>query len=149
MTNKKVGRPTVITNQVVSLLITAFHSGLSVREACWQSGISHEAYYSKLRGDQEFADKMAKAQSRVTVNAKELVAKAIAKGDLAIAKWWLERKEKVDTFDNVVVAEPQQPPISLDRAIEILDDKRKMDDLETSVRKLAKERQRLFPLPEE
>ena len=88
------GRPTVITTKVVSLLVMSFQNGLTVREACWQSGISHEAYYNRLRSDEQFADTMAKAQSTVSVNAKGLIAKAIKKGDLGVAKWWLERKSR-------------------------------------------------------
>ncbi len=105
------GRPTVITSKVVSLLMTCLGDGMSVREACWQSGISHEAYYSRVRSDEQFADTMAKAQSQVTVNAKRIVAQAIAKGDMAAAKWWLERKAR-DEFGKPVEYQisPQVPP---------------------------------------
>ncbi len=89
---KKPGRPSVITPEVVSILITSFHYGLTIREACWQSDISHEAYYSRLRNDAEFADIMSKAQSNVTIKAKQIVISAINGGDLGTAKWWLERK---------------------------------------------------------
>lgn len=102
------GRPTVITTRVVSLLVASFQNGLTVREACWQSGISHEAYYSRLRSDEQFADTMAKAQSTVSVNAKGLIAKAIKKGDLGVAKWWLERKSR-NEFGRDTVPEPETP----------------------------------------
>lgn len=102
------GRPTVITTKVVSLLAASFQNGLTVREACWQSGISHEAYYNRLRSDEQFADTMAKAQSTVSVNAKGLIAKAIKKGDLGVAKWWLERKSR-DEFGRDYVPEPEPP----------------------------------------
>ncbi len=87
----KPGRPTVITPEVVSILVTSFHDGLTVREACWQAGISHEAYYSRLREDEQFTDTMSKAQSMVSISAKRLVAHSIREGNLASAKWWLER----------------------------------------------------------
>lgn len=83
------GRPTVITTKVVSLLVASFQNGLTVREACWQSGISHEAYYSRLRSDEQFADIMTKAQSDITMAAKKLLAKQIRKGSVSAAKWWL------------------------------------------------------------
>jgi len=95
------GRPTVITPAVVSLLVTSFHNGLTVREACWQSGISHEAYYSRLRSDEQFADIMAKAQSDITIAAKKLVAKEVRNGNIQAAKWWLERNTSKET---------EQPP---------------------------------------
>lgn len=50
----KVGRPTVITYKVVSQLEALLSVGLTVREACLESGISHEAYYSRVRSDDRF-----------------------------------------------------------------------------------------------
>jgi hypothetical protein len=110
--NNKPGRPKVTDKSgVVSILVACFHDGMTVREACWQSGISHEAYYSRVRSDEQFADTMAKAQSQVTVNAKRIVAQAIAKGDMAAAKWWLERKAR-DEFGKPAEYQisPQAPP---------------------------------------
>lgn len=89
---QKGGRPTVITAEVVSKLTEAFHKGLTIREACWQAGVSHEAYYQRVRKDWEFADKMDSAQRELTIRAKMAVSKAVQAGDLAAAKWWLEHK---------------------------------------------------------
>jgi hypothetical protein len=90
--SKTAGRPTVITPEVVSILVGCFQDGMTVREACWQSVISHEAYYSRVRSDEQFADTMARAQSLATVDARKVVIEAIKKGDLNTSKWWLERK---------------------------------------------------------
>jgi hypothetical protein len=65
------GRPSVITPKTVSKLIASFNLGCSIREACWQSGVSHEA-----------------------LKAKEVVISAIYVGDLNAAIWWLDRKAK-------------------------------------------------------
>ncbi len=92
MTNTKVGRPTVLTPEVVSILVTCFQDGMTVREGCWQSVISHEAYYSRIRSDEQFADTMARAQSLATVDARKVVIEAIKHGDLKTSMWWLERK---------------------------------------------------------
>lgn len=87
------GRPHVTANpEVVSILVESFHSGMTVREACWQSGISHEAYYNRIRSDEKFADTMAKAQEVPIINARRVVIEAINQGDISAAKWWLERK---------------------------------------------------------
>jgi hypothetical protein len=51
---------------------------------------------------------MAKAQSTVSVNAKGLIAKAIKKGDLGAARWWLERKSR-NEFGRDYVPEPEPP----------------------------------------
>lgn len=86
------GRPTVITPEVVSILVSSFTSGMNVREACWQSGISHEAYYYRLREDEQFADTMARSQAAPTMNARRVIVDAINNNDVGAAKWWLERK---------------------------------------------------------
>ncbi len=86
------GRPTVITPEVVSILVGSFSSGMNIREACWQSGISHEAYYSRVRDDEQFADTMARAQAAPTMSARQVIVDAINNNDVGAAKWWLERK---------------------------------------------------------
>lgn len=105
MSNKRsVGRPKVTDKQdVVSLLVASFHSGFTIREACWQSGISHEAYYQRLRSDVEFADIMVRAQSLTTMKAKQVIIAAIEKGNIGAARWWLERKAS-EEFGNKNIA---------------------------------------------
>lgn len=90
----KKGRPRVVTGSVVSLLVACFHNGLTVRQACWQSGISHEAYYRTLKIDSVFADKMNKAQQIPSITARTNIMSAIKKGDISASKWLLERKDK-------------------------------------------------------
>ncbi len=52
----KLGHPKVTDRaDVVSLLVSAFRDGLTVRQACFQSGISHKVFYECCRDDQEFA----------------------------------------------------------------------------------------------
>lgn len=107
------GRPTVITPKVVSLLLASFHNGLTVREACWQSGISHETYYSRVRSDKQFADKMAKAQADLTMTAKLVIAKQVREGNISAAKWWVERQQtKMDE------SQPQPEPAMSDEEAE-------------------------------
>lgn len=123
-----MGRPTVITDKVVSLLVTCFHDGLTVREACWQANISHEAYYARLRSDDGFADIMNRAQNATNISAKRVVVRAIGRGDLSAAKWWLERKarnefgravEESGSSDNSVIS-PAGAQAQLDAHRELL-----------------------------
>ena len=101
--NRKPGRPKVTDKpDVVSLLVGAFRDGLTVRQACIQSGISHEAYYRRCREDNDFADKMYYAQQSVLIAARKNVIKAIKGGDLRASQWWLEQH----SFANLV-EEPQ------------------------------------------
>lgn len=89
---RKPGRPKITDKpDVVSLLVGAFRDGLSIRQACIQSGISHEAYYNRCRQDSDFADKMYLAQQTVMITARKNVIKAIKGGDLRASQWWLEK----------------------------------------------------------
>lgn len=93
-TKRKPGRPKVTDKpNVVSLLVGAFRDGLTIRQACIQSGISHEAYYRRCRDDADFADKMYYAQQSVLITARKNVIKAIKGGDLRTSQWWLEKHE--------------------------------------------------------
>lgn len=93
-TKSKRGRPKATDKpDVVSLLVSAFRDGMTVRQACIQSGISHEAYYHRCRQDADFADKMYYAQQTVHIAARKNVIKAIKGGDLRASQWWLEKHD--------------------------------------------------------
>lgn len=109
-TQSQAGRPTVLTPKVVSQLEALLSCGLTVREACLESEISHEAYYNKARTDQQFADKMTKAQNTVTTTAKKVVATKVLGGDTKTAMWWLDRLDKKEQAKVQGVAEGSQPP---------------------------------------
>lgn len=154
--NKKVGRPKATDKpDVVSLLVTSFHNGLNVREACTQSGISHEAYYNRLRTDEQFTDTMAKAQLQPKMNAKVVVLKAINGGDVNAAKWWLERKSR-DEFgrDSVPEQEPKAEPNPLDKQYtdaemaEVIEDYKKLTILDYKKRQMAEISKLGLPEPE-
>lgn len=116
-TNKRTpGRPRVTDKpDVVSLLVSAFRDGLTVRQACIQSGISHEAYYRRCRDDNVFADKMYYAQQAVIIIARKNVIKAIKGGDLRASQWWLEKHD----FANQVEETPKiEPDSGLDNVID-------------------------------
>lgn len=98
-TPAKAGRPKVTDSpDVVSLLVTSFQNGLNVRQACWQSGISHEAFYARMRDDSVFADTMARAQQLPSIGARIAITGAIKQGDVSASKWWLERRDAAE-FD--------------------------------------------------
>lgn len=88
------GKPTVVTTDVVALLISAFQDGLNVTQACWQAGIGRDAYYDRYNVDPEFADKMDRAREFPSMNSRKGIVKAIKNGDVHSMKWWLERRSK-------------------------------------------------------
>lgn len=103
----KTGRPKVTNkHDVVSLLVGAFRDGLTIRQACIQSGISHDAYYRRCREDADFADKMYFAQQTVMTLARKNVIKAIKGGDLRASQWWLEKHDFVKQAE-------EPPPVTI------------------------------------
>lgn len=78
-------------------------------QACYTTGIGRTAYYVRLDSDKMFANKMGLAQEYVIIKAKQLVVQEIEDGNLAAAKWWLERRAR-DEFGNQprLSKEPEQ-----------------------------------------
>jgi hypothetical protein len=117
----KSGRPKVTDKpDVVSLLMASFQNGLTVRQACIQSGISHEAYYRRLREDSEFADKMYFAQQSVVMQAKKNVIQAIKKGDIKTSIWLLNKvRPEVETSPETQQSERSRPKTLLEHMKEL------------------------------
>lgn len=88
------GQPTVITPEVVSILIGCFQDGLNITQACWQANISRETYYYRYNSDPEFSDKMDRARQFLSMNARKKVKEAVTKGDMKTVRWYLERRDK-------------------------------------------------------
>jgi hypothetical protein len=80
---KKQGRPKVINKECVQKLEQAFRAGMNVMDACLYAQIARQSYYTKLRQDKDFLDKMAASQLFLKVVAKKLVAKAIVEGSIS------------------------------------------------------------------
>ena len=90
----KKGRPTVFTSEVVTKIIAGFHNGFNDTEVCLYAQISRNAFYEELKRNKAFSDKITYAKGHPNMKAKELVITNINEGDVATAKWWLERKAK-------------------------------------------------------
>jgi hypothetical protein len=92
--NQDQGRPTVLTPTVIDKLVHAFEHGYTKTQAFRYSGISKDTYYGAMKSDEEFADKMRRAQDHLGLKARDVVSAAITANDVKTAKWWLERKAK-------------------------------------------------------
>ena len=102
-----MGRPTVITEEVVRKLEQAFADGFNVVEACFNTGISRDTYYRHLDANTEFSYRMNSAQSNLTSKAKSNIAKAINNGDVGTSRWYISREDRKDEYNST--AEPPKP----------------------------------------
>ena len=89
-----IGRPTVLTENVVQKLEEALRNGFSVLTACHLSGVSLSTYYDHYDQNKEFSGKMIIAKLWITEQAKKIVIQAINSNDLSTAKWLLERRTR-------------------------------------------------------
>lgn len=89
----KVGRPTVITDEVVAKLEAVLKLGVTDDVACDYAEINPATFYRHLASDENFARKIRQAKNYARIAAGNVVLKAIIEGnDVQTAKWWLEKK---------------------------------------------------------
>jgi hypothetical protein len=90
----ELGRPPVITPDVVLKLETAFARGLNITEACLFAGIARNTYYEYLKENKDFSDKLEELQENVKMHAKVNIADKIIDGkDVNTSQWLLERRD--------------------------------------------------------
>ena len=110
-TTKNVGgRPTVVTPEVISKLEKAFAMGSSVTEACFYADISRQVYYQYINSHPELKDRVKRLQSNPVLRARNVIMTALSEGDVAIAKWYLERKRRIEFGPN--------PSFSIQQSVE-------------------------------
>ena len=93
-TLKKVGRPSKITQAVLSKLEEAYSIGCSDREACLLADISPSALYRYQEIHPEFRERKQTLQKALTIKARRVLQKDLDDGDSVAARWYLERREK-------------------------------------------------------
>ena len=94
MAENKVGRPTVMTDDVLDKLEMLFAKGLTDREACLIADINPSTLYNYCNDHPEFLERKELLKEQIKTQAKLNVAEAIEKKDIDMSKWYLERKAK-------------------------------------------------------
>lgn len=88
---KKMGRPSVITQEVVGKLEFAFAFDSTVEEACFYAGISPDTYYTFCKQNPDFSERITALRCAPTLMARMTVLRA-AEHDADLALKYLERK---------------------------------------------------------
>lgn len=111
----KVGRPTVMTPEVVSKLEQAFSMGCSDLEACLFADISKQTLYDYQAKHPEFVDRKAMLKETLILKARSVIATSLNNKDENTAKWLLERKRKQEFSTRIentgADGEPLQMPV--------------------------------------
>lgn len=90
----KVGRPSVITPEILAKLEEAFLVGASDLEACFYADISKTALYDYQNANPSFTERKEKLKESLKLRAKINVSRSLNSGDVNDSKWYLERKAK-------------------------------------------------------
>jgi hypothetical protein len=85
-----MGRPTVVTPEVLAKLEQAFGMGCSDKEACLYADISMDALYNHQNRNPHFAEWKAILKEKPVLKARNTVVTSL--NDPENAKWYLERK---------------------------------------------------------
>lgn len=91
---ESVGRPTVMTEDVLQKLEFAFMRGLTDLEACLFANIGTTTLYNYCEENPEFRERKEELKKNPTAKAKLNVYEAIENKDVDVSKWYLERKAK-------------------------------------------------------
>ncbi|MBP9759261.1 hypothetical protein KBD45_06200 [Candidatus Dojkabacteria bacterium] len=92
--NDKAGRPTVVTEQVLSKLKAVLQRGISVKKACIYARIGEKTFYRHYNNDSVFRQFIEDCRDYVTIVAGEVITEDITKNkNVSTAKWWVERKD--------------------------------------------------------
>lgn len=95
----EVGRPTVITEEVLRKLEEAFSYGATDKEAIFVANISSTAFYEYCKANPEFAERKEQLKDMPKYAARKNIVNAIHDGDKAVSQWYAERKAK-EEFSN-------------------------------------------------
>lgn len=120
MTNP-VGRPTVMTPEVIAKLEEAFLLGCTDLEACFFAEISKDALYNYQKENPEFVERKEKLKENPVFKARAKVVEELSNNaDLALR--YLERKKKDEfgTRQDVNVGGQADNPVKIDTTIQIL-----------------------------
>jgi ACT domain-containing protein len=120
MIGNKGGRPTVMTEEIVSKLEYGFMKGLNVTECCHYADISRTTFYDYLEKNPEFSNRIEELKSNPSTRAKLNIVEAIESGDTDLAKWWLERRNKDEFSLKQEIAADVKESVTI--SIELSDD---------------------------
>lgn len=97
---KSIGRPSVITKDILSKLEVVLKRGISIKKACIYAGIGEKTFYRNYNTNKEFRDTINDAKDYWLMIASDNLTEILLSNDpknyetkIALSKWILEKKE--------------------------------------------------------
>ena len=108
-----VGRPTVMTPEVIAKLEQVFAIDGSVEEACSYAEIGRNSFYDYLKINPDFSNRIADLRERPVLKARQTAVNKIDES-YSNAMDYLKRKKKLEFGDGIDVTSGGKPIPLLD-----------------------------------
>jgi transposase len=92
-TNPTIFDPYKHSEDTEAKLIEAFGKSFNITEACQFAGIHRDTYYDWIKQIEGFEARMEEAKAAPLKKAKSVIDTALRAGDVATAKWYVERRD--------------------------------------------------------
>lgn len=112
-----IGRPTVMTPEVIAKLEQAFAIGCTDREATFYAGISMDSLYAYQLFNPAFSERKAALKEKPVLKARQTLVSSL--DDPLHAKWYLERKRKDEFSQRLENTGPDGNPLTIQLSSEI------------------------------
>ena len=106
--DKKPGRPTKKTPELIGKLLEALSNGVHRKVAATTCGISSRTLELWVQADEELAERIEAVENEVEQKIVGSIVLAAANGDLKAAQWYLERRYP-DRWGRRVVVSAEAP----------------------------------------
>jgi hypothetical protein len=106
-----VGRPTVMTDEVLRKLEEAFALGCTDLEACLYADIAKSTFYDYQIANPEFVERKEKLKETPMLKARGTVVRSL--NQTQPAQWYLERKRKNEFAQRNEFTGPEGTPIPI------------------------------------
>lgn len=90
----EVGRPTVMTPEVIEKIEEELKNGATLQQAAFLANITLKTLYNYFHTEPDFKERCELLQNLVSYRARKNIKEKIEKGDIDTSKYWLDRKDK-------------------------------------------------------
>lgn len=94
----RLGRPPVMTEEIIAKLEEGFLYGLTDLEACLYADIHPASLYRYCQDNPDFSERKEILKDQIKMRAKMNIAEGITQNDRPLSQWYLETKGKNDGF---------------------------------------------------
>lgn len=122
-----IGRPTIMTPEILEKLREGFLMGFTDKEACLYADIGESTLYDYQKDNPDFSEQKELFKLNPVFKARKTIYDEIEKGNTKIAMWFLERKKR-DEFGKTVDFKP---------IVDIEEELNKLERMNTDYEKLA------------